>query len=144
VNEQLVPLSHLALEVGADPARLARQFADTVLTDDLGRLCVDRDQARQVIAEHNARAAQRRLRSDTLRAGMAKHLAPVRNRVRALREHQELLRARGLLDNDMTAIEAMCAGDEQERLDGAPSRRMDAWLAGRSTGGRFTPQPQEQ
>ena len=56
-NDLLIPISVLALDVGATGAELARRLADEVLVDDVGRLCVDRDTARALIAEHQARVA---------------------------------------------------------------------------------------
>src|SRR6516164_7421860 len=53
-TEPLVPLTHLALEIDITATDLAAQLAHQVLTDDLGRLAIDRRVARDMISAHQA------------------------------------------------------------------------------------------
>jgi len=126
MNDPLIPLSHLALDVGATAAELATRLADEVLTDDLGRLAIDRDRARQLIAEHQtklaASAAAERERAEMFRANINAGLEPTRRRVKALQEHQAALRASGEWDDAMSAYEVMCVGDHGARLTAAGDR----------------------
>jgi hypothetical protein len=142
----LIPLSHLALDAGATADELARRYADVVLTDDLGRVCIDREIARELIAVHQARvaaqAAAERERAERDRANIAGQLGPLRARVQALKARAEKMHRVG--HSDMSAYEMMCANDEQDRLDGTPSYKMDNLMAGRSYGGRFTPTPTQE
>jgi hypothetical protein len=77
MKELLIPLTHLALEVDATADDLATKLADLVLVDDIGRRAIDRDTARALIVEHQAKLAaaaeskrvvQERLAADTAAA----------------------------------------------------------------------------
>ncbi|BBY01045.1 hypothetical protein [Mycobacterium seoulense] len=137
---ELIPLSVLALDTGTTAAELERRHADRTLPDHLGRVCVDAELARELIAAERARveghAQYRRQARQTQREKVA--ATHPRRRVKAITEHQAQLREKGLIDADMSAFAVMGSGDTQASLDGYASRRMDAWLRGESTGGRYT------
>ena len=135
----MVPLSHLAIEGIGTVEQLARRFADVTLVDDLGRVCLDRPTARQLIAEQQAAqaaavAAEReRAERDRLER---EHRAAIRQAEAEARETRTK-RQREILANDPTlsAYEVMLAdsGDHERRMDRA-GRRWEALAAGRSEG----------
>ena len=143
MTDLTIPLSHLALDVGISADELARRFADVVLADDLGRPSIDRPIARDLITAHRvkvaAQAAAERERDEAHRAALTAQSDAIHARVKVIADRQAAQRAQGLWDGGMTAIEAMCAGDKQQDLDGVPSFRMDRLLRGESFGARFTP-----
>ena len=136
-NDLLIPISVLALDVGATGAELARRLADEVLVDDVGRLCVDRDTARALIAEHQARvaasAAAQRDRDQAYRDAIAAQSQPTHARIKALQDHQGALRATGQWDPDMSAFEVMCVGHHASRLDDA-GHKFDEMLSAERRG----------
>ena len=77
-----IPLSVLALEKGLPPADvLARQYADQIVTDYVGRDCFPRDVAKQILERCRAEIAARQARE-------AERLAEARRRVNL--DHQRL------------------------------------------------------
>jgi len=72
-TNESVPLSILALELDTSRVQLESQLAGQYFADDVGRPAVDRNTARQVIAEHQAaRAAAAELRRAQLAATSAR------------------------------------------------------------------------
>ena len=107
------------------------------MTDDLGRLCVDRDRARQLIAEHQAKvaaeAAAAAEAAQAYRANINAGLEPTRQRVKLFQEHQAAMRATGEWDDGMSAFEVMCVGDHASRLDDA-GHKFDELLSAQRRG----------
>jgi hypothetical protein len=128
--DNLIPLSVLAGEHHSTVDGLAYHLGNKVIVHK-GIRCVEVAVAVAMCDERSAyRAAAAERRHNTAPD-------PTHARVKALQVRAETLRAAGQLDADMTAVEAMMSHDKQTQLDGTPSRRMDDYLAGRSTGHRF-------
>lgn len=106
-DHDLIPLAALAAEGLAAPigATLEQHFADQAVTDDLGRVCLPREAAREVLAEHRQRARRQ------VPAGPVRRPRPTGIAVTA--EHVEA---------GMSAFEVMLA--ESEAVDPEPKRRV--------------------
>ena len=122
----LIPLTILALELPQTAAQLEQRFAEQVLVDDLGRVCVDRAVAKTLITDHRARVAaaerRQRERDEAHREALAAQTGGVRERVRAIQAQQEAQRATGEWDPDMSAFAVMCGQEHSERLQTAGDR----------------------
>ena len=141
-DDLLVPLSVLALDTGTTAAALAHRLADQVLVDDLGRLAIDRDRARELIVEHQraqaAWAAAQRDRDQAHRAGIAAQSDALHERVKAIQNQQAAMYANGSIAADTPALAVMCGSDKQTALDVA-GYRTEQYLKGRSFGARISP-----
>jgi hypothetical protein len=130
-----VPLTVLAAELSVPVDNLAARLAAEVVRElASGIRVVPAPVARALIDEQADRRARAAQRAEEQRR--AKPPNPVQQRVRTLKRRAEELHRSG--DSTMSAFEMMAAADTQAHLDGAPSRRMDGWLRGESTGYRFT------
>jgi hypothetical protein len=128
-NESLVPLSVLALDLFATADQLAAQHGDQTLVDDLGRVCVDRDTARDLITQHRAQlqaqadldaaqAEQQRVEAERL---AAQYAANDRARQARAQRQRELLRD----DPSLSALEVMLALDNDPDERTPAGRRFD-------------------
>ena len=106
-----------------------------MITDDVGIRHAPRSAVAALYKQRQARKA-RQLEDDRARAAelAQRFTEPVIAKVRNLQRHQKIVE-----DDDMSrsALATMCARDIQQDLDGTPSRRMDAWLRGESSGAMF-------
>ncbi len=136
MTDPLIPLSVLALDLGTTATALAAKLADRVLVDDLGRPAIDRDIARQLIAEHQTRqtaqAAAERHRNETFRRNIAAQLEPLHHRVKVLQQRQAQLRADGVIDGATPALAVAAGADKVASLD-RKGRQFDAYLRGESS-----------
>ena len=118
-----VPLSHVQLETDIPVEQLAREHADFVVEDFLGRLCLPRQIAREVIVGHRERlrvhAVERqeyRQRSSAIaqreREGMRERLA-----ARGRRDAAVLAG-----DGSLSALQLMMSSDVERRLDARGQR----------------------
>jgi hypothetical protein len=133
-----VALGVVALEHATTVDALAHQLGSKVVVVRDGIRCCDAAVAQALYDDREARlaaAAERRRSAPP---------DPTHARVKALQSRAETLRAAGKLDSDMTAFEAMASADKQAELDGTPSRRLDAYLSGVSSGYRFQRRHEEE
>lgn len=132
------PLSHLLLEpelAGITFERLAREHADDIELDYLGRACLPRPVARRVLDDY-------RRQRDRLAAARAERSAEARRRSDdvAHRRRAEAIRERDraalAVDPTLDAFTLMVGRDTEAAMDRAGER--DARLrAGQSWGGTF-------
>jgi len=101
MSDLLVPVSHLALEIGTPADTLAAQLADQTLIDDIGRVCVDRDTARQLIANHQAAQAAEAERRQAQARDLAAYVAA---------EHAKI--GRGVRSGGFDAVADLIAANE--------------------------------
>jgi hypothetical protein len=137
----LIALSVLALELPVTAAELGERLASDVVTDGIGRRCVDKALAATVIREHREAEAQRLARQAEQDAQwlarMAEQLAVPAARTRAIAERQERLRAAGELSDDASAWDALgYSAEAAERAEAEADRHADM-ARGVSTGGTF-------
>jgi hypothetical protein len=123
-----IPLLMLALELGAEPAELARRLDGEVSTDPASGLrVVPAAVCRRLIDERQARqAAQIEARRQA-----ANVPNPVQQRVRAIQARQAQLRTDGLLEAGASPFVAVKVGDPDPELESAGHRLDDYLTAGR-------------
>jgi hypothetical protein len=140
----LIPVTHVALEIGADADQLADQLAAQTLTDDIGRVCLDKDTARRVIADHQAAqaaaAAAQHEREEAFHDEMARLNAEYnpRARVAAIGAYQDRLKAEGLLAEGTPPLAVLAGADHQDRMDRS-GRRLEQFMRGESSGYLINP-----
>jgi hypothetical protein len=139
MTEPTIALTVLVLELDATAAQLSKRLADEVLTDDLGRLAIDRDRTRELIAERHAAQQASRDRERERRAEAIRRGNPILDRVWAVQASQQRIDADG--DLSKSAHAAMLQGDYEARTERS-DQRMDEYLSGRDgvlTQHRHTP-----
>jgi hypothetical protein len=151
--ETLIPLSHLALDLDTTTTDLAAQLADQVLTDDLGRLAIDRSTARDMIALHQAqqRALADRQAEEAARHAVEQQRAQRQQAAEAkAREAREARQRQLRQDNPgLTALELMMLDDsDPSGRRSAAGRRFDELINAQNRGDagtfhRISPQQQE-
>jgi len=121
-----IPLAELAAEGVGTVDALARQLADRLVRDDIGRRAVPRHVARDLLAERAAAEERQREKRQRRAEERAKRQPRPPRGVPAL--------------PGMSAFESMAAhaGDDARKRDAA-GRRLEAWLRGESVGERFSP-----
>jgi hypothetical protein len=140
----LVPIQLLASEWGCTAEQLIGELgAHRVITDALDVRFVSVTDARELLDQRKASAAQRQQDQAAWRAALDAQGQPVRARVLALQQQQRALRHSGQVDAGADAYSVMTYGANEERLSPA-SRRMDAYLRGVSEGYSFGGQPQRE
>lgn len=139
MNDNTIPLSHLALEIDASADELAERLGDRVAVDDIGRRCVDRTLAGVMIAAYHAekqaqqeREQRRNEQAAARRQVMARQHQQLLDRVKAVQMRQQID-----VDGDLSksALATMTADDLESKL-ARSSNRMDDFL-----GGGFTRHP---
>ena len=139
IESLTVPLVTLATELGRDPDKLAASLGDDVLLDGIGFRVVEAATARRLLDQHRAAQAELRRRTRERRERIRAHTeaasTQMRERLQALREHDSLLLE---ADPSMDAFAVMCGGEHTARME-VSGTRMDSWLRGESTAGRFSP-----
>jgi hypothetical protein len=139
--DTLIPLQLLAAEWGTTVEQLISELGDhRVITDALEVRFISVTDARELLAQRKTREAQRQQDQAAWRAALDAQGAPIRAKIAALQAHQKQLFATGQVDHNADAYAVMTCGENDRRLSSA-SRRMDGWLAGRSEGAMFNPQP---
>lgn len=123
-----IPLSELALEglgngttIEQRSAHLARELADDLLHDDIGRACVPRSVARELFALRAEKQRRQADRSARARTGIADGATQIRERVRALQSRESL--GDPLADMKRTDIESSWDRAAQHRDELAASER---------------------
>jgi hypothetical protein len=137
---QTIPLALLADAWNTATDALAAELGDKILVDDLQVRHVRCDDAHELLAQRKAREQAQRQEQAARAAVIDAQSLPLIQRVAAIRAQQHRMRQDGQIDADASAFVAMAAGENEARLSPA-SRRMDGWLAGRSEGAMFQPQP---
>ena len=131
------PISHIALEVDTSAEQLAAAHADYVVEDFLGRLCLPRQIAREIIVEHRERLrvhaehlAERRQRSSA--AARVAH-EDMRARLAARAERDAAMLA---ADPSMPAAVLMMSADIEREMT-RTGERNDEMRRGISRGATF-------
>jgi hypothetical protein len=101
------------------------------------------DDAAALLQQRKAREARERQERKEFTAAMDAQGAPVRARVQALQAQQRALFDSGQVDRGADSLSVMTYGANEARL-GPASRRMEAWLGGRSEGYTFGGRPPEE
>lgn len=115
-----VALTVLALELdGVTAEQLGRRYAADVVVDFIGRRCVARDTAREIIAEHHAQRQQLADRRAEQLAESKRRGNPLRRRVQALQARQQIDVGGDL---SRSALASMLLDDHDDHMAAADRR----------------------
>lgn len=105
---------------GVSVEQLASRYANDIVLDYIGRRCLPRDRAREIILDHRARAQQLADQRAEQRAERRRRGDPIRRRITALRARQQVD-----IDGDLSrsALATLMAEDASAR-EASTDRRM--------------------